>query len=113
MLVSKMEERQRMRPNIKLMSQEQNHKKPGQSLRNTEGELDLPADAIVIHQPRSTANWGTDAPDKENQPWHNGDRLLTSQGLMSPGQLCSQGGRRRSKKGKNKTKQGQRLLLVR
>nr|AAI45563.1 Usp-ps protein [Mus musculus] len=85
----------RQKQNIKLMSQEQNHKKPGQSLRNTEGELDLPADAIVIHQPRSTANWGRDAPDKENQPWQNADRLLTSQGLMSPRQLCSQGGRRR------------------
>ena len=60
-----------------------------------------------------SANWGTDAPDKENQPWHNADRPLDSQGLMSPGQLCCQGGRRRSKKGKNKTKQGQRLLLVR
>ncbi|XP_017177923.1 ubiquitin carboxyl-terminal hydrolase 17-like protein E isoform X1 [Mus musculus] len=79
--------------NTKLVPQEQNHQRAGQNLRNTEVELDLPVDAIVIHQPRSTANWGTDAPDKENQPWHNGDRLLTSQGLMSPGQLCSQGGR--------------------
>ncbi|XP_021010734.1 ubiquitin carboxyl-terminal hydrolase 17-like protein D, partial [Mus caroli] len=55
--------------NTKLTSREQNHQKAGKNLRNTEGELDLPADATVIHQPRSIANWGRDAPDKENQPW--------------------------------------------
>ncbi|EDL16660.1 ubiquitin carboxyl-terminal hydrolase 17-like protein C [Mus musculus] len=95
-----------------ILPQEQNHQKAGQSLRNTEGELDLPADAIVIHLLRSTENWGRDAPDKENQPWHNADRLLTSQDPVNTGQLCRQEGRRRSKKGKNKNKQGQRLLLV-
>jgi ubiquitin carboxyl-terminal hydrolase 17 len=98
--------------NTKLMPQKQNHQKAGQNLRNTEVELDLPADAIVIHQPRSTANWGRDSPDKENQPLHNADRLLTSQGPVNTWQLCRQEGRRRSKKGQNKNKQGQRLLLV-
>jgi ubiquitin carboxyl-terminal hydrolase 17 len=67
----------------------------------------------VIHLPRSIANWGRDTPDKVNQPWHNADRLLTSQDLVNTGQLCRQEGRRRSKKGKNKNKQGQKLLLVR
>ncbi|XP_021054269.1 ubiquitin carboxyl-terminal hydrolase 17-like protein C [Mus pahari] len=98
--------------NTEIMPQELNLQKVGQNLRNTEGEHDLPANAIVIHQPRSTANWGKDAPDRENKPWHNTDRLFTSQGPVNTGQLCSQGGRRRSKKGKNKNKQGQRLLLV-
>ena len=98
--------------NNEILPQEQNHQKAGQSLRNMEGELDLPADAIVIHLPRSTANWGRDAPDKENQPWHNADRLLTSQGPVNTWQLCRQEGRRRSKKGQNKNKQGQIILTT-
>ncbi|XP_021066647.1 ubiquitin carboxyl-terminal hydrolase 17-like protein A isoform X2 [Mus pahari] len=98
--------------NTEIVPQEQNYQKAGQNLRTTEHERDLPADATVIHQPRSTANWCKDAPDKENQPWNYADRLFTSQGPENTRQLCSQGGRRRSKKGKNKNKQGQRLLIV-
>lgn len=91
--------------------QEQNHQKAGQKLGKR--ELDLPASAIVIHQPGYAANRGSRAPDKENQPGHSADRLLTSQGPMNTtGQLCSQGGRQRAKKRKNKNKHGQRLLLV-
>lgn len=93
--------------------QEQNHQKAGQKL--SKRELDLPAGAVVIQQPGYTANWGSNAPDKENQPWHSADRLLTSQGPMNTtGQLCSQGGSQRSKKKKKKkNRQGQSLLLVR
>lgn len=90
--------------------QEQNHQKAGQNLKST--KVNLSANGTVIHQPRYTANWGRDAPDKDNQPRHNADRLLTTQGSMNTGQLCGQGGRQRSKKKKNKIKQGQRPLLV-
>lgn len=90
---------------------EQNPQEPGQKLRKR--ELGLPASAIVIHQPRPTASWGSSAPDKENQTQHSAYGLLTSQGPVNTGQLCGQGGRQRSKKGKNKNKQGQRLLLAR
>lgn len=93
--------------------QEGNQQKAGQELRNAKRELDLPAEAIVIHQPRSRAKTDRDAGGKESPPWHSAYGLLTSQGLVNTGQLCSQGGRQRSKKGKNKNKQGQRLLLVR
>lgn len=93
--------------------QEQKPQKAGQKPRKS--QLHLPAGATVIPQPRYTANWGSKAPDKENQPRLNADRLLTSQGPMNTtAQLCSQAGRQRSKKGKNKNKNkhGQRLLLV-
>lgn len=89
--------------------QERNHQKARQILDAT-----LPANAIVIHQPRYTAKGGRNAPDKENQPCHNAHRLLTSQDPMNTGQLCIQGRRKRSEKGKknkNKSKKGQRLLL--
>lgn len=81
--------------------QERNHQKAPQILDVNLPEWDLPANAIVVH----TANGGRNAPDKENQPCHNADSLLTSQGPMNTGQFCIQGGRQRSKKGKkNKNK---------
>ncbi|XP_038952348.1 ubiquitin carboxyl-terminal hydrolase 17-like protein C [Rattus norvegicus] len=93
-----------------LLPREQNHQKAGQNLKTT--KVNLSANGTVIHQPRYTANWGRNAPDKDDQPGHSGDRLLTTQGSMNTGQLCGHGGSQRSKKRKNKNKQGQRPLLV-
>ncbi|XP_052035334.1 ubiquitin carboxyl-terminal hydrolase 17-like protein B [Apodemus sylvaticus] len=96
--------------NRELLLQGEDHQNAGQNLRNT--QRDLPANAIGILQPRYTANWGRNAPDKENQPCHKADRLLTSQGPNNTGQLCIQGERPSSKKGKNNKKKKNKNKLL-
>ncbi|XP_006991849.3 ubiquitin carboxyl-terminal hydrolase 17-like protein B [Peromyscus maniculatus bairdii] len=78
--------------------QEQNRLKPVLNLRRVEPTL--PANAVVIHQPRYTGHWDWKDPDKENYPHHNSARFLPAQGAMNTGQLCSQGGTSRGKKKK-------------
>ncbi|OBS65917.1 hypothetical protein A6R68_05543, partial [Neotoma lepida] len=65
--------------------QEYNRPKPVLNLRKEKPTL--PANAVVIHQPRYRGDWYKNDPDKENYPYHNSARLLPAQAPMNTGQL--------------------------
>ncbi|XP_021508845.1 ubiquitin carboxyl-terminal hydrolase 17-like protein B [Meriones unguiculatus] len=89
--------------------QEQNRPYPVLNLRKIQPTL--PANAVVIHPSRHKEDRGRAAPDKENFPCPSAAKLLNVQDPMNPGQLCSQVGRRKSKK-KRKNKQEWGLLTA-
>ncbi|XP_057634753.1 ubiquitin carboxyl-terminal hydrolase 17-like protein B [Chionomys nivalis] len=74
---------------------EHNYSKPVLNLRKTESTL--PADAVVIHQPRHRGHWDTIGPNKENYPCRTSARFLPAQRDVGP-----QGGRSRIKKNKQR-----------
>ncbi|OBS75692.1 hypothetical protein A6R68_17855, partial [Neotoma lepida] len=76
--------------------QEHNRPKPVLNLRKARPTL--PANAVVIHQPRYRGDWYRNDPDKENYPYHYSARFRPAHGAMNTGQFCCQGGTSRVKK---------------
>ncbi|XP_040587443.1 ubiquitin carboxyl-terminal hydrolase 17-like protein B [Mesocricetus auratus] len=78
--------------------QAKKHPKTVLSLKQTGPTL--PAQAVVIHQPRRREDLDTNELDKENYSWHDSARLLPAPRARNPALLCSQEGTARSKKKK-------------
>ncbi|XP_052616119.1 ubiquitin carboxyl-terminal hydrolase 17-like protein B [Peromyscus californicus insignis] len=80
--------------------QEQNRQNPLLNLRRAEPTL--PANVVVIHQPRYRQYWYKKYPNKENYPYHNSARFLSAHGAMNTGQLWRQGGTSSSRRRRRK-----------
>ncbi|XP_052616120.1 ubiquitin carboxyl-terminal hydrolase 17-like protein B [Peromyscus californicus insignis] len=84
--------------------QEQNRQNPVLNLRRAVPTL--PANAVVIHQPRYREYWYKKDPNKENYPYHNSARFLSAHGAINSGQLWCQGGTSSSRRRRRRKRRG-------